>query len=91
MAQLGGGEWTMIVASCLNGVAISYAGLRVQQLVTATTFMVGPHPAAHACMSGSLGVVRGGQPLHGKCGRVGSGGRGRGREGALGPVRPPPQ
>ena len=30
----------MIVLSCLNGVAISYAGLRVQQLVTATTFMV---------------------------------------------------
>jgi hypothetical protein len=30
----------MIAASCLNGVAISYAGLRVQQLVTATTFMV---------------------------------------------------
>jgi len=40
LQQLGGGEWTMIVASCLNGVAISYAGLRVQQLVTATTFMV---------------------------------------------------
>uniref|UniRef100_A0A7S4ESZ2 EamA domain-containing protein n=2 Tax=Chrysotila carterae TaxID=13221 RepID=A0A7S4ESZ2_CHRCT len=32
--------WLMIVLSCLNGVAISYAGLRVQQLVTATTFMV---------------------------------------------------
>jgi solute carrier family 35 protein len=30
----------LIVLSCLNGLAISYAGLRVQQLVTATTFMV---------------------------------------------------
>ena len=30
----------MIALSCLNGLAISYAGLRVQQLVTATTFMV---------------------------------------------------
>ena len=30
----------MIVISCLNGLAISYAGLRVQQLVTATSFMV---------------------------------------------------
>jgi len=33
-------EWMLIGASCLNGLAISYAGLRVQQLVTATTFMV---------------------------------------------------
>ena len=30
----------MIAMSCLNGLAISYAGLRVQQLVTATSFMV---------------------------------------------------
>jgi len=33
-------ECMLIGASCLNGLAISYAGLRVQQLVTATTFMV---------------------------------------------------
>ena len=33
-------HWLLIVISCLNGLAISYAGLRVQQLVTATTFMV---------------------------------------------------
>jgi len=32
--------WTTIALSCVNGLAISYAGLRVQQLVTATTFMV---------------------------------------------------
>ena len=30
----------LILISCLNGLAISYAGLKVQQLVTATTFMV---------------------------------------------------
>lgn len=34
------GQWGVVAASCANGVAISYAGLRVQQLVTATTFMV---------------------------------------------------
>merc|ERR1711920_936143 len=33
-------SWGLVALSCLNGVAISYAGLRVQQLVTATTFMV---------------------------------------------------
>lgn len=38
--EVGSRGWLMIAASCLNGVAISYAGLRVQQLVTATTFMV---------------------------------------------------
>ena len=32
--------WTTIALSCLNGLTISYAGLRVQQLVAATTFMV---------------------------------------------------
>lgn len=30
----------LVLLSCVNGLAISYAGLRVQQLVTATTFMV---------------------------------------------------
>ena len=30
----------MVALSCVNGLAISYAGLRVQQLVTATSFMV---------------------------------------------------
>jgi len=33
-------QWLLIIISCLNGLAISYAGLRVQQLLTATTFMV---------------------------------------------------
>jgi len=33
-------SWALVALSCVNGVAISYAGLRVQQLVTATTFMV---------------------------------------------------
>ena len=37
---LGARGYAMIVISCLNGLAISYAGLRVQQLVTATSFMV---------------------------------------------------
>lgn len=37
---LGRQGWTTIALSCVNGLAISYAGLRVQQLVTATTFMV---------------------------------------------------
>ena len=30
----------LVLISCVNGVAISYAGLKVQQLVTATSFMV---------------------------------------------------
>jgi len=30
----------LVLISCLNGLAISYAGLQAQQLVTATTFMV---------------------------------------------------
>jgi len=30
----------LVFISCVNGLAISYAGLRVQQLVTATSFMV---------------------------------------------------
>jgi len=38
--QLKAMDYALIALSCLNGVAISYAGLRVQQLVTATTFMV---------------------------------------------------
>jgi len=37
---LGTRGYVMIALSCLNGLAISYAGLRVQQLVTATSFMV---------------------------------------------------
>ena len=32
--------WAFIFLSCNNGVAISWAGLKAQQLVTATTFMV---------------------------------------------------
>ncbi|KAG8462849.1 hypothetical protein KFE25_001622 [Diacronema lutheri] len=31
---------TYLLVSCLNGLAISYAGIRLQHLVTATTFMV---------------------------------------------------
>ena len=38
--SMGGGAWALVGLSCINGVAISYAGLRVQQLVTATSFMV---------------------------------------------------
>ena len=39
------GRMALVLASCLNGLAISYAGLRVQQLVTATTFMVCVRPS----------------------------------------------
>ncbi|KAL1515277.1 hypothetical protein AB1Y20_001909 [Prymnesium parvum] len=38
--SLSSSQWLLIFISCVNGLAISYAGLRVQQLVTATTFMV---------------------------------------------------
>lgn len=38
--EMTAGGTLFVLASCLNGLAISYAGLRVQQLVTATTFMV---------------------------------------------------
>eukprot|EP00310_Coccolithus_braarudii_P014522 CAMPEP_0183337796 /NCGR_PEP_ID=MMETSP0164_2-20130417/5315_1 /TAXON_ID=221442 /ORGANISM="Coccolithus pelagicus ssp braarudi, Strain PLY182g" /LENGTH=408 /DNA_ID=CAMNT_0025507543 /DNA_START=83 /DNA_END=1311 /DNA_ORIENTATION=- len=38
--EMSSAGWGVVALSCLNGVAISYAGLRVQQLVTATTFMV---------------------------------------------------
>lgn len=34
------GGVALVLISCVNGLAISYAGLRVQQLVTATSFMV---------------------------------------------------
>ena len=39
-SQMTGGGVALVLVSCVNGLAISYAGLRVQQLVTATTFMV---------------------------------------------------
>ena len=38
--RIGGGGCALVLLSCANGVAISYAGLQVQQRVTATTFMV---------------------------------------------------
>lgn len=34
------GGWALVLVSCVNGLAISYAGLKVQQMVTATSFMV---------------------------------------------------
>jgi len=39
-ASMTAGDGLLVLASCINGLAISYAGLRVQQLVTATSFMV---------------------------------------------------
>jgi drug/metabolite transporter (DMT)-like permease len=40
LSELSSSGAFLVLLSCLNGLAISYAGLRVQQLVTATTFMV---------------------------------------------------
>lgn len=39
-AEMTPGGFLLVMTSCVNGLAISYAGLRVQQLVTATSFMV---------------------------------------------------
>ena len=33
-------QWVLLVLSCINGVAISYAGVNVQKYVTASTFIV---------------------------------------------------
>lgn len=33
-------QWGLLLLSCINGVAISYAGIAVQQYVTASTFLV---------------------------------------------------
>ena len=33
-------QWTLLLLSCINGVAISYAGIHVQKFVTASTFLV---------------------------------------------------
>ena len=38
--RLSAGGVALVLITCLNGLAISYAGLKVQQMVTATTFMV---------------------------------------------------
>uniref|UniRef100_A0A7S3AC99 Sugar phosphate transporter domain-containing protein n=1 Tax=Haptolina ericina TaxID=156174 RepID=A0A7S3AC99_9EUKA len=43
LGQLGGfssWQWTLLLLSCVNGVAISYAGIYVQKFVTASTFLV---------------------------------------------------
>jgi len=32
--------WALVLGSCVNGVAISWAGINAQAYVTATTFMV---------------------------------------------------
>ena len=39
-AEMTLGGAILVLTSCINGLAISYAGLRVQQMVTATSFMV---------------------------------------------------
>ena len=33
-------DWALLAASCVNAVAISWAGINAQAYVTATTFMV---------------------------------------------------
>ena len=37
-------DWALLGASCVNAVAISWAGINAQAYVTATTFMVPTQP-----------------------------------------------
>lgn len=40
LRHLGAASWGLLLASCVNAVGISYAGINAQAYVTATTFMV---------------------------------------------------
>ena len=41
---MGARDWVLLASSCVNAVAISWAGINAQAYVTATTFMVLTQP-----------------------------------------------
>mmetsp|Transcript_14229 Transcript_14229/g.24242 ORF Transcript_14229/g.24242 Transcript_14229/m.24242 type:complete len:344 (+) Transcript_14229:112-1143(+) len=92
LGSLSAYDGCIVLLSCLNGLAISYAGLRVQQLVTATTFMVLTNVNKFAVIAFGVLFLRDDITVQSACGMLLAigGGVWYGRARAAVPAAPPP-